>query len=312
MYILGIETSCDETSVAIVDDKFNILSNVVSSQIDIHKQYGGVVPEIASRNHIENIMPVLDEALSTAGLKINDIDAVAATVEPGLPGAVMVGRTMGESLAFALDKPYRAVNHLYGHIASLKLTNKDLEPPFLCLLVSGGHTSIYYVKKDWKTELLISTADDAVGESYDKVSRVLGLGYPGGPAVSKMTKDNYSMPPFVSKSPVDKFSFSGLKTAVLNFVNKEQQKGNKLDITEICSNFSDCAINQLLARSIEKIKKYKVKSFGICGGVSANKELRKRFSDACENLNVKLFLPSSDLCGDNAAMIAAASILQIK
>jgi N6-L-threonylcarbamoyladenine synthase len=310
--VLGVETSCDETAIAVVDEDLNILSNVVSSQIDIHKQFGGVVPEIASRNHIENIIPVLDSALKSAGAELKNISRICATAEPGLPGAVMVGRTVGESLACALNIPYEPVNHLHGHIGSLKLSNPDLIPPFMCLLVSGGHTSLYMVEKNWKTKLLLATADDAAGESFDKVARVLGFDYPGGPKISAAASGYAGeIIPFVSKSPHDKFSFSGLKTAVLNFVNKERQSGRQLNIPQICASFEYCAVAQLAARSTDFIKKYRVKSFGICGGVSANKYLRSQMEAVCHELGVRLFLPETELCGDNAAMIAAAGILHI-
>lgn len=309
---LGIETSCDETAVAVVDSEFRVLSNIVSSQIDIHKKYGGVVPEIASRNHIEDIVSVLDTALKAAGMELKQITGIFAAAEPGLPGAVMVGRTFAESLAAALNVKYRAINHLYGHIASLKLTNKDLQPPFLVLLVSGGHTAIYSVEAGWKTKLLIATADDAAGECFDKVGRVLGMEYPAGAKISKEA-EKYSGEPisFTSKSPKDFFSFSGLKTAVLNFVNKERTAGRELNVPQICAGFEKCAVGQLIARSLELMKKYRVKQFGICGGVSANKYLREQMKTECGNLGVKIFMPAVEFCGDNGAMIAAAGVLNI-
>jgi N6-L-threonylcarbamoyladenine synthase len=309
--ILGIETSCDETCAAVIDGKLNVLSNIVSSQIDIHKEFGGVVPEIASRNHIENIMPVLDSALKNAGVGLSAISAVCATAEPGLPGAVMVGRTVGESLAAALNVPYVPVNHLCGHIAGLQLTNR-IQPPFLCLLVSGGHTAIYTVNAaggGFKAKLLLATADDAVGEAFDKVARVLGLPYPGGPKIAAEAKKYGGMD--MLQFPVVKagFSFSGLKTAVLNYINKERQAGRAPDIPRICAGFQTAAAEQLTARSVEYIKKYKVKNFGVCGGVSANEYLRERFRAKCDELGVNLFLPKPEFCGDNAAMIAAAGLL---
>jgi N6-L-threonylcarbamoyladenine synthase len=311
-FYLGIETSCDETAVAVVDGGFRVLSNIVSSQIDIHKKYGGVVPEIASRNHIEDIVPVLDTALRSAGVELKQIAGVFAAAEPGLPGAVMVGRTFAESLAVALNVKYGAINHLYGHIASLKLTNKGLQPPFLALLVSGGHTAVYSVGAGWETKLLIATADDAAGECFDKVGRVLGMEYPAGAKVSKEA-EKYSGEPisFTSKFPKDFFSFSGLKTAVLNFVNKERMAGREPNVPQICSGFEKCAVGQLTARSTELIKKYHAKQFGICGGVSANKYLREQMKTECENLGVKFFMPSAEFCGDNGAMIVSAGLLAI-
>jgi N6-L-threonylcarbamoyladenine synthase len=346
---LGIETSCDETSVAVVDCEarvgsgkraetsvavvdceartgapggrntaLTVLSNIVYSQTEIHKQYGGVVPEIASRNHTENIIPALDAAIKKAGIKISQIRAVAATVEPGLPGAVMVGRTVGESLGTVLNVPFIPVNHLYGHIASLKLSHSGLEPPFLCLLVSGGHTAIYSVadtRKNsggWRVKLLLCTADDAVGEAFDKVARVLELPYPGGPKIEKEAdKFNGELIKFVGHFPKDKFSYSGLKTAVINYVNTFRRACRTLNIPQICASFQNAAVGQLLFHSINLIKKYRIKCFGVCGGVAANAYLRRQFGGECEKRGIKLFLPDQELCGDNAAMIAAAAAIEI-
>ena len=312
MLTLGIETSCDETSVAIIDDEFNILSNVIISQIDIHQAFGGVVPEIAARNHIENILPVLDQALKDANLSLAQIGQVAATTQPGLPGAVMVGRVFGQSLANALNVPFIPVNHLYGHMSSLRLSNPEITTPMLCLLISGGHTILYQVNKNWETKVLCSTADDAVGEAFDKVARVLGLAYPGGPKVASHADMSLSFTPILNKFPKEVFSYSGLKTAVLNYINREKQKGNTLNLPEICANFQFCAVNQLLIKVREYLQQTQCKTLGICGGVSANQYLREEFAKLCEELGVKLFLPKPLLCGDNAAMIAAAAILNIK
>ena len=312
MLTLGIETSCDETSVAVIDENFNILSNVIISQIDIHKAFGGVVPEIAARNHIENVLPVLDKALSDAGITLAEIDQVAATTNPGLPGAVMVGRVFGQSLANALNIPFVAVNHLHGHMSSLRLSNSDLQPPMLCLLISGGHTVLYQVDENWKTQVLCSTADDAVGEAFDKVARVLGLSYPGGPKVAQTADMSLKFTPILNKFPKNTFSYSGLKTAVLNYINREKQKGNELNLPEICANFQFCAVNQLLNKTREFLLSTKIKTLGICGGVSANVYLREQFTKLCNELDVQLFLPELSLCGDNAAMVAAAGLLNIK
>jgi N6-L-threonylcarbamoyladenine synthase len=314
-YYLGIETSCDETGAAVVVGEFNILSNVIASQIDIHKQFGGVVPEIASRNHIENIVPVLDTALKQAGISLSQIDKVFATAEPGLPGAVMVGRCFGESIAAALNIEYGAINHLYGHIAGLKLSNRGLVPPFMCLLVSGGHTAVYNISSNWKTKLLLSTADDAAGECFDKVGRVLGLEYPAGPKIAKLAEnydgENGGIIKFVSKFPKDRFSFSGLKTAVLNFVNTEKAAGRKLNIPQICASFQSAVTEQLVNHSIALQKKYRTKQFGVCGGVAANKFLCDKLQSECGRIGVKFFTPLHELCGDNAAMISAAGMLNI-
>ncbi|MCM1403928.1 MAG: tRNA (adenosine(37)-N6)-threonylcarbamoyltransferase complex transferase subunit TsaD [Prevotella sp.] len=312
MLTLGIETSCDETSVAIVDDQFKIRSNVIISQIEIHQAFGGVVPEIAARNHIENILPVLDEALRKANLTLDMIDQVAATTQPGLPGAVMVGRVFGQSLANALDVPFVAVNHLHGHMASLRLSNPTLRPPMLCLLVSGGHTILYQVNEAWETQMLCTTADDAVGEAFDKVARVLGLSYPGGPKIAQTADMNLSFTPILHQFPKNTFSYSGLKTAVLNYINREKQKGNQLNLPEICANFQFCAVTQLLNQTRNWLQKTQIKTLGICGGVSANQYLREKFTALCKEMGVRLYLPEPSLCGDNAAMVAAAALLKIK
>lgn len=312
MLTLGIETSCDETSVAVIDDQFRILSNVIISQIEIHQAFGGVVPEIAARNHIENILPVLDEALRKANLTIDMIDQVAATTQPGLPGAVMVGRVFGQSLANALNVPFVSVNHLHGHMASLRLSNPDLQPPMLCLLVSGGHTILYQVNDQWETQMLCTTADDAVGEAFDKVARVLGLSYPGGPKIAQTADMKATFTPILNKFPKNTFSYSGLKTAVLNYINHEKQKGTPLDLPQICANFQYCAVNQLLTQTRNYLQQTQIKTLGICGGVSANQYLREQFTALCNELGVQLYLPTPALCGDNAAMIAAAAVLGIK
>lgn len=312
MLTLGIETSCDETSIAIIDENFGILSNVIISQIEIHQMYGGVVPEIAARNHIENILPVLDEALHKANLSLDQIDQVAATTEPGLPGAVMVGRVFGKSLANALNVPFVSVNHLYGHMASLRLSNSNLQPPMLCLLVSGGHTILYQVNQNWENKMLCTTADDAVGEAFDKVARVLGLAYPGGPKISQYANMELPIVPILNKFPKNCFSYSGLKTAVLNYINHEKQKGNQINLPEICANFQYCAVSQLLTKVREYLQQTQIKTLGICGGVSANQYLRDQITVMCKELGVQLFLPRPELCGDNAAMIAAAAVLGIK
>lgn len=312
MLTLGIESSCDETSVAVINDQFQILSNVIISQIEIHQTFGGVVPEIAARNHIENILPVLDEALRKANVTINQIDQIAATTEPGLPGAVMVGRVFGKSLANALNLPFFAVNHLHGHMASLRLSNPNLQPPMLCLLVSGGHTILYRVNEKWEIRTLCTTADDAVGEAFDKVARVLGLAYPGGPKISQHADMKLPFTPIMNKFPKNTFSYSGLKTAVLNYINHEKQKGNVINLPEICANFQYCAVAQLLNKTREYLQQTGIKTLGICGGVSANQYLREQFNNMCQELKVQLYLPSPELCGDNAAMIAAAALLGIK
>ncbi|MDR0383713.1 MAG: tRNA (adenosine(37)-N6)-threonylcarbamoyltransferase complex transferase subunit TsaD [Christensenellaceae bacterium] len=292
--ILGIETSCDETSAAVVAygaGKFQVLSNVISSQIDTHKQYGGVIPEIASRMHCENIIPVLEIALQKANVTLDEITMICATKEPGLPGAVMVGRVFGESLAAALDVPYAAVNHLSGHIASLYLSN-SMPSKYKCLLVSGGHTQLYEVReKNGKlnVKLLIQTADDAVGECFDKVGRKLGLEYPAGEKISKLAKEWHGE--IIKFCEIKKLSYSGLKTSVLNYINAVRQKGEAINLSQICKSFEVAAIGQLL----------RLKPDAVCGGVSANSYLRECLPNA--------YFPLGELCGDNGVMIAAAGVL---
>jgi len=301
MLTLAFETSCDETSVAVVDGDLKVLSNVVSSQIDIHKRFGGVVPEVASRNHLLAIESVTEEALRRAGVDISKIGQVAATTHPGLPGAVMVGRVFAESIATARNLPFIEVNHILGHIASNVLSNPRLKPPFMALVVSGGHTAIYHVQSFKSVKQLATTTDDACGEAFDKVAKVLGLSYPGGPQISnqaaqfKGETDIVFMPNKNYKKTKD-FSYSGLKTAVLNYVNRKQQKGEKLNVPEICFAFEREAIGQLVL----KVPKINL-PLAVSGGVAANEYLRKQFPNA--------YFPSQELCGDNAAMIAAAAIL---
>lgn len=317
MLTLAFETSCDETAAAVVDSQFNVLSNVVSSQIDIHKLFGGVVPEIASRNHLLRIECVLEEALRLANVQIGDISQIAATVQPGLTGAVMVGRVFAESLSTAIGVPFIGVNHLNGHLASINLTHKNIQPPFLSLVVSGGHTSLYRVteKGGWQTELLMSTTDDACGEAFDKVGKFLGLPYPGGPHIAKLAASCKVSPEgyfkFASKMDYSKpvFSYSGLKTAVLNHVNRTKQKNETLDLSLIAASFQFEAVHQLVEKCTSALKKYKSDTLCVCGGVSANEHLRTTMQTACEKSGARVFFPELQFCGDNAAMIAAAALL---
>jgi len=300
---LAFETSCDETSVAVVDSDLKVLSNVVASQIDIHKRFGGVVPEVASRNHLLAIESLTDEALRVAGVSLSQVTRIAATTHPGLVGAVMVGRVFAESIATARNLPFVEVNHIIGHIASCVLSNLELKPPFIALVVSGGHTSIYRVQDYKKIKLVASTMDDACGEAFDKVAKVLGLSYPGGPEVSKMAsqfKGDTSLVfmPNVNYKKTSNFSYSGLKTAVLNCVNRKRQIGKELNIPEICFAFQREAIGQIIAKCEMVKEKLPI---AISGGVAANRYLREQFPDA--------FFPEPELCGDNAAMIGAAAIL---
>ena len=304
MIILGIETSCDETSICILKDGRKVLSNIVSSQIDIHKEFGGVVPEIASRHHIKNISYVLDEALEEAGIELKDITAIAVTYGPGLVGALLVGVSYAKSLAYALDIPLIPVHHIQGHIAANYLSHQDLKPPFISLVVSGGHSHIIEVKDYTKFKILAKTRDDAVGEAFDKVARVLNLGYPGGPKVSKLAKSGqatYKLP--TTKFDNLDFSFSGIKTAVLNLANKEKDKLRKEDLAK---SFEDNVCNILVQNTIEAMKETGIKSVALAGGVAANDVLRKKLEEKANDNKFNSYIPDLEYCTDNAAMIAMA------
>lgn len=320
--VLAFETSCDDTCASVVQcskNSIKVLSNVVSSQIDIHKLYGGVVPEIASRNHALAIQTVYEEALQQAGVTLNEITHIAATVEPGLRGAVMVGRVFAESLATARNLPFVPVNHLAGHIASITLSHPEVKPPFTTLLVSGGHTSLYHVEGWQDIKLLCETCDDACGEAFDKVAKLLGLPYPGGVSIEKLLTQNTSWTEkdfmqFVQNPNFHKphFTYSGLKTAVLNYVRKHEKKADfQQQIPHIVASFQHEAVEQLVVKCIENLSKTGNKILSVCGGVSANKYLRKRLSEECEKIGVKVLFPEFKYCTDNAAMIAAASILNV-
>ena len=300
---LGIESSCDETSVAVVKNGREILSNIIDTQIPIHEKYGGVVPEIASRNHIEAISRVTKKALEEAGIEFKDIDAICPTYGPGLVGALLVGLSYGKALSYALNKPLVGVNHIQGHIAANYITYQDLKPPFLCLLVSGGNTQIIHVKDYTEFELLGKTRDDAIGEAFDKVARVVGLGYPGGPKVDKLAKEgipNIDLPKTYFENSLD-FSFSGIKTAVIN-VNHKKPDINKADL---CASFEK-AVTEVLIENVKKaIKQTGCTKLAIAGGVSANSYIRNEILKL-ENENLKVYMPDLKLCTDNAAMIASA------
>ena len=300
---LGIESSCDETSVAVVKNGREILSNIIDTQIPIHEKYGGVVPEIASRNHIEAISRVTKKALEEAGIEFKDIDAICPTYGPGLVGALLVGLSYGKALSYAIKKPLVGVNHIQGHIAANYITYQDLKPPFLCLLVSGGNTQIIYVKDYTEFELLGKTRDDAIGEAFDKVARVVGLGYPGGPKVDKLAKEgaaNIELPKTHFENSLD-FSFSGIKTAVIN-VNHKNPNINKADL---CASFEK-AVTEVLIENVKKaIKQTGCTKLAIAGGVSANSYIRNEILKL-QNKNLKVYMPDMKLCTDNAAMIASA------
>ena len=302
VYILGIESSCDETAIAVVKNGREILSNVINSQIPIHEKFGGVVPEIASRCHIEVINQIMKKALAEANIELKDIDAIAVTQGPGLVGALLVGVSYAKGLAYASGKPLVAVNHLEGHIAANYLCFKDLEPPFLCLQISGGNTQLIEVNGYNDFKVLGKTRDDAVGEAFDKVARVVGLGYPGGPKVDNLAKEGnpvYDLPR-TNLEGLD-FSFSGIKTAVIN-LNHKDPNINKADL---CASFQQAVTDMLITNSIKAINQTNSKKFVIAGGVSRNSYIRKAFTDLGKEMNLEIYYPEPILCTDNGAMIAA-------
>ena len=309
MNILAVESSCDETAVAIVRDGREILTDCIASQVNLHKLYGGVVPEIASRKHVEAIYGLADQALEQTGLTRKDIDAVAVTYAPGLIGAVLVGVNFAKAAAMALDVPLIPVHHIRGHIAANYLAFPQLKPPFLCLVVSGGHTMIVEVEDYTKMHILGTTLDDAAGECFDKVARVMGMPYPGGAALDKAAKlgDDTKYPMPRSKpgaNPYD-MSFSGLKTAALNTIHHAQQIGEELDVNSICASFSAAVSDTLVPRVVRALQETGHKKLAVAGGVAANSRIRADLLAAAERLGVEVFLPPLSLCGDNAAMIGA-------
>ena len=300
---LGIESSCDETSVAVVKNGREILSNIIDTQIPIHEKYGGVVPEIASRNHIEAISRVTKLALKEANVTFEDIDAVTPTYGPGLVGALLVGLSYGKALSFAINKPLVGVNHIQGHIAANYITHKDLKPPFLCVMMSGGNTQLVHVKNYTEFEVLGKTRDDAIGEAFDKVARVVGLGYPGGPKVDKLAKEGNTEAITLPKTHFDNldFSFSGIKTAVINLHHKTPDI-NKADL---CASFEKTVTEILIENTKKALKQINVKTVALAGGVSANSYIRNEFLKLKEN-GIEVYMPDLKLCTDNAAMIASA------
>ena len=306
IYTLGIESSCDETSSAVVKNGREVLSNVINSQIDIHEQFGGVVPEIASRNHVDAISKVVKESIKQAGITMEQIDIIACTYGPGLVGALLVGVSYAKGLSYALNKPLIPTNHIHGHIAANYISHKDLEPPFLCLVISGGHTHLVHIKTYTEFEILGKTRDDAVGEAFDKVARVIGLGYPGGPKVDKLAKEgspNIELP----KTKFDNldFSFSGIKTAVINLHHKNPEI-NKADL---CSSFEKVVTEELIENTLKAAKKLKINKIALAGGVSSNSYIRKEFLNL-QDKGYKIYYPEPVLCTDNAAMIASSGYYQ--
>ena len=309
--ILAIESSCDETAAAVVVNGRKVLSNIIFSQIDLHKLYGGVVPEIASRKHIEKINQVVTEALETAGMALEDMDAIAVTYGPGLVGALLVGVSAAKAISFASGIPLVGVHHIEGHISANYIENPDLEPPFACLVVSGGHTHLVLVKDYGEYEILGKTRDDAAGEAFDKVARAIGLGYPGGPKIDKLScegnPDAIAFPRGkVGGSDYD-FSFSGLKSAVLNYLNGCKMKNEPVNAANVAASFQKAVIDVLVDHAMHACKEYGFKKFAIAGGVASNAHLRAAMEEACRKRKIQFYHPSPILCTDNAAMIGAAA-----
>lgn len=312
MIILSVESSCDETSVAILKDEKEMLAHIVLSQIDIHKLYGGVVPEIASRNHVKHVTKVIDEAIIQANIDVKEIDLVAVTNGPGLIGSLLVGINAATAFAYANDIPIIGVNHLIGHIYASSIEH-ELKFPLLALLVSGGHTELIYMEKDFSFDIIGTTLDDAVGEAYDKVARTLGLSYPGGPVIDRLAaegNDTYDLPRVMLNPEEFDFSFSGLKSAVINRVHNLNQRGEQVNVNDMATSFQNSVLDVLIAKTKNAANKYDVKQVVVAGGVAANKGLRSRIYD--EISDREIIIPSFKYCTDNAAMIAAAAFRQVK
>lgn len=308
---LAIETSCDETSCAVVKDGREVLSNIISSQIEIHRRFGGVVPEIASRKHIESINNIIQEALDTAGVGFSDIDLIGVTRGPGLVGALLVGISAAKALAYGLDIPIVGVNHIEGHICANYIEHKDLEPPFTCLVVSGGHSYLLQANGYNDYELIGRTRDDAAGEAFDKVARSLGLPYPGGPFIDKLAMEGNSQAidfprVFLDNKSYD-FSFSGLKTAVLNYIHNATQKGEEIVVADVAASFQKAVLDVLVEKTFRLAKERKSNKIVLAGGVASNKGLREMMKERGINENISIYYPSSILCTDNAAMIGSAA-----
>ena len=308
--ILGIESSCDETAAAVVKNGRTVLSNVISSQIELHKLYGGVVPEIASRKHIEKIDQVIEEALEEANVTLDDIDAIAVTYGPGLVGALLVGVAEAKAISYATKKPLVGVHHIEGHVSANYIEHLDLEPPFLCLIVSGGHTHLVVVNDYGKYEIIGRTRDDAAGEAFDKVARAIGLGYPGGPKIDKLSQegDPHSIQfprGHIQDAPYD-FSFSGVKSAVLNYINTCEMKKEEVNRANVAASFQESVVDVLATKTIAAAKDLGITKIALAGGVASNNGLRTRMKEVCEKNNFSLYYPSPIYCTDNAAMIAVA------
>lgn len=312
-YIFAVESSCDETSASIIKNGHEEIATVVLTQMDIHALYGGVVPEIASRKHIENITIVFEETLKKAGLKVEDVDAIAVTYGPGLIGSLLVGLEAAKTLAFAYNKPLVPVHHIAGHIYANNL-EKSMQFPLIALVVSGGHTELIYMKEDYSFERIGGTLDDAVGEAYDKVARVMNLNYPGGPLVDKyghLGKNTYDLPIPLNDNSYN-FSFSGIKSAVINVVHNEKQKGKEVNIYDLATSFQERVMGILVKKTMRALKEYNCDNLIVAGGVSANQRLRELLTEACKKEHINLSLPKLAYCTDNAAMIGAAGYYAYK
>jgi len=312
--VLGLETSCDETSAAVIADGRKILSNVISSQIPVHQKYGGVVPELASRRHLENVIPVIEQALVEAGVGLADIEAVGVTHGPGLVGALLVGVAAAKALAFAGNIPLIGVHHLEGHIFASLLTHPELEPPFVALVVSGGHTSLVHVRDYSTFHLLGQTRDDAAGEAFDKVARAMGLSYPGGPMIDKIAKEGnphaIRFPKANFHEDTLDFSFSGLKSSVLNYINSEKQRGNEINVPDVSASFQYAVVSVLVENAMKTIRSRNLDKIAVAGGVASNSSLRETLLKKGEEENVRILFPDAILCTDNAAMIGSAAYFQ--
>lgn len=315
-YTMGIETSCDDSSVAILKNDREVLVNLISSQIDIHALFGGVVPEIASRKHLEAINPLIEKALADTNLSYEDIDLISVTKGPGLMGSLLVGISAAKGLSLATDTPLIGANHMQGHICANYLSNKDLEPPFISLVVSGGHTYLCKVNSYTDYEVIGKTLDDAAGESFDKVARKIGLGYPGGPKIDKLAregnKDAIDFPRVMLEKGSYDFSFSGLKTAVLNYAHKLEQRGEEVNKADLAASFQEAVVDVLVDKSMMLLKETGLKTLAVSGGVAANSRLKEKLKEECDKEGIKFYNPSVILCTDNAAMIAMAGYLNYK
>jgi len=313
IYILALESSCDETAASVNKNGLEVLSNVVSSQVNLHKKFGGVVPEIASRKHLELLLPVIDQALAESGIDFKDLDAVASTYGPGLVGGLLVTLTAAKTISLSLNIPLIGVNHITGHIYANFIENPDIKKPLICLTISGGHTDLLYFENLRGYKILGRTIDDAAGEAFDKISRFMGLGYPGGPAIEKAAlsgNENAVDFPRADLGDSYNFSFSGLKTSVMNYLNNEKQRGNEINKNDLAASFQEAVVDSLASNLIKAVKEYQVQSVVLSGGVAANQRLREVITERLKEHNLDLYYPPLELCTDNAAMIGAVAYYQ--